>query len=124
MIDYLSTGQQQPENIIPEEVAFALCSGLALSTEHLEEAGDAQLAPYVFRCLETRPLSEDQPFAFQCLESRRDYDAAGYPTFEAAIRLDANQAEEVLRLWRRLRKIRTSEGIASLWHAAMYCAGR
>lgn len=125
MIDYLATAQPpQPENIIPEEVAFALCSGLALSTGHLEEAGHRQLAPYVFRCLETRPLTEDQPFAFQYLECRRDFDVAGYPTFDAAIRLDAAQTEEVLRLWGRLRKIRTSAGIDSMWHAALYCLGR
>jgi hypothetical protein len=125
MIDYLATAQQpQPENIIPEEVAFALCSGLALSTRHLEEAGYGQLVPYVFRCLEKRPLSDDQPFAFQYLESRRDVDVAGYPAFETAIRLDAEQTREVLRLWGRLRKIRTSGGVNSLWHVAMYCVGR
>jgi hypothetical protein len=111
--------------IIAEELAFALCSRMAFSTQHLADAGDMELAPYVFRTLASEPLTDEKPFAFQYVEQRRGIGVGNYPSFDTAIRLSAAEAQRVVRLWRRLQRIRTSTGTANqLWHATMYCLGR
>jgi hypothetical protein len=125
MIDYVGSVRQQGEDVIEEELAFALCSRMAFSTQHLADAGDLALAPYVFRTLAREPLSDEKPFAFQYVEHRRGLGVADYPSFDTAIHLDAARARRVVRLWRRLQRIRTSTSAANqLWHAAMYCLGR